>query len=361
MDFLLALASEKAKEAKAAQIQLYKMADLLRVGLLILTDTGIDGLNIFGKRLAVLLVQDKNAMLRLQELTEKGAPVTIESSFGVLQCELFKHDESIFDMPKTVIVAQDVTQSFELARELRYRERLAILGKMTAQIAHQLKTPLAVLAGRAQLLTTGRHEVALPDGMRRQLLLLYEEARGLSQRINDIVSLYRNVALDLQPVSILQVLEAVHERLLELEQECEIFVECAGDVVAQGDRAALEMALFLLGQNAVSQTTGAQHLYFRAYAKEGQLVIAIEDDGNGISLELQSKLFEPFVSGRTDGLGLGLFLARDLVHRMKGELALVSTSAAGTCFQVILQAMFQSTLPGRGATATFRMALKHHY
>lgn len=336
-DFLLELASEKAKEAKAAQTQLYKIADLLRVGLLSFTDIGLKGLNIFGERLAAPLVQDKNAMLRLKGLTETSDSVTIESSFGVLQCELLKHDEFLSDMPKMVIVVQDVTQSFELARELQCRERLAILGKMTGQIAHQLKTPLAVLAGRAQLLATSRHGASLPEDMRKQLLLLYEEARSLAQHINDIVSLYRNTAMELRPVPLLQVFEAVCERLLELEHECEIFVECAKGVTALGDRAALEMVLFLLGQNAVSQTTGAQNLYFRASSKENQVWVEIEDDGRGIPLDLQPKLFEPFVSGRTDGLGLGLFLAKDLVHRMKGELNLVSTDTAGTCFQLILK------------------------
>lgn len=336
VDFLLTLASEKAREAKAAQNQLYKTADLLRVGLLVLSGTDIRGLNAFGEQLADLLKNEGGAMPRLRAMIETGDAVTLELPSVVLQCELLRRDEALTDMPETVIVAQDVTQSFELARELQYRERLAILGRMTAQIAHQLKTPLAVLAGRAQLLATGRHEMALPEGMRRQLLLLYEEARSLAQRINDIVSLYRNTALNVRPVQVLQVLNAVRERLLELEHECEILVKCDETLKAMGDRAALEMALFLLGQNAVLPGTAAQHLYLRAQIKEGRVVVEIEDDGKGISSELQSRIFEPFVSGRSDGLGLGLFLAKDLVKRMKGELELVSTGSNGTCFRLIL-------------------------
>lgn len=336
-DFLLALASEKAKEAKAAQTQLYRTADMLKVGLLMTTDGGVKGLNAFGERIAALLMGDNEAMSRLKDLMETCAPVTIELPVAVLQCDILKHEDALADMPKTIIVAQDVTQSFELARELQYRERLAILGKMTAQIAHQLKTPLAVLAGRAQLLASGQKGMSLPDEMRGELLLIYEEARALAERINDILSLYRNREMVLKPVSLFHVLNVVHERLLELEHECEIEVECPEDLVVHTDRAALEMALFLLGQNAVSSGTCAQHLVFRAKRMEDGVVVDIQDDGKGIPEELRSKLFEPFVSGRADGLGLGLFLARDLVKRMGGEIELVSTGPDGTCFRVVLR------------------------
>jgi len=81
---------------------------------------------------------------------------------------------------------------------------------------------------------------------------------------------------------------------------------------------------------------GAQHIYLRAVKTNGHVVLEVEDDGKGISPDLQARLFEPFVSGRTEGLGLGLFLAKDLIERMNGELKLAFTSPKGTCFQVRL-------------------------
>ncbi|MEZ0329473.1 MAG: HAMP domain-containing sensor histidine kinase [Dissulfuribacterales bacterium] len=341
-DFLLSLASEKAREAKAAQAQLYKTADMLEVGLIILTDLGLTGLNAFGERTSALLMQNNDAMLRLKELREKGGPLTIELPMSVLQCDILKHDDALSHMPETIIVAQDVTRSFELAKELQYRERLAILGKMTAQIAHQLKTPLAVLAGRAQLLASGPKGMSLSDETRRELLLIYEEARALAERINDILSLYRSREMVLKPVFLSHIMEVVRERLLELEHECEIEVECSKGLVVRADMAAIEMALFLLGQNAVSPAAGAGHLTFRAKHMEDGVVVDIEDDGKGIPDDLRFRLFEPFVSGRTDGLGLGLFLAKDLVKRMGGELELVFTGPNGTCFRVVLRKMNES-------------------
>jgi len=335
-DFFLTLASEKAREARAAQEQLYKTADLLRVGLLMLKDTGLEGLNAFGRELAQVLNEDTQALSQLGALKEDSHAITLKLKSVVLQCTLLKQEDGASEISKRVIVAQDVTQSFELARELQYRERLAILGKMTGQIAHQLKTPLAVLAGRAQLLAAKGQDFSLPNAMREQLLLLYEEARSLAQRINDILDLYRTRNITIQPVSVPRLFEAVQERLLELEHECEVLVECPADMTVQGDRAGLEMALFLLGQNAVSSGVGAQHIYLRAVKTNGHVVLELEDDGKGISPDLQARLFEPFVSGRTEGLGLGLFLAKDLIERMNGELKLAFTSPKGTCFQVRL-------------------------
>jgi len=196
---------------------------------------------------------------------------------------------------------------------------LALLGQMTAQMAHQIKTPLAVLAGQAQMLARYLNtDMALKD----QAEAIYHEARDLAKQINEISNFYKEREPYSKDVELCRLLDDVRKRLDSPDHSCEISIECPNEITIETDPGLLQNLLFLLGQNALSSETAASLLSISVVKDNEQVTIRVKDNGAGVPEAMRDKLFEPFASTKGEGLGLGLFLARDLTRQMGGSIEL---------------------------------------
>jgi two-component system nitrogen regulation sensor histidine kinase GlnL len=204
--------------------------------------------------------------------------------------------------------------------------------------AHEVRNPLAAISGAAQLL-----EQRADDSRQRELaqLIRDESARlaSLAERL-----LGARTAMATRAVNV----HAVLERAAELLE-----TECADVVVVRdydpslpawhGDPDRLLQAVLNLVRNSAEARAGRIVLRSRAEAgwrdAQGQRVpalrIEIEDDGDGVPDAIATTLFEPMVSGRAGGTGLGLALAREIVREHGGELTL-QRRQAGSCFVLLL-------------------------
>jgi signal transduction histidine kinase len=121
--------------------------------------------------------------------------------------------------------------------------------------------------------------------------------------------------------------------------EHELALDCTipADLTVVADRDQLYRVLSNLVRNAVE--SGARRLSFSAAREPGAIAIEIADDGPGLPPKAQDNLFRPFFgSARLGGTGLGLAIARELMRAHGGDLALVSTTGAGTVFRLTLPA-----------------------
>jgi signal transduction histidine kinase len=121
--------------------------------------------------------------------------------------------------------------------------------------------------------------------------------------------------------------------------EQELAIECAipGGLTVAADRDQLYRVLLNLARNAVE--AGAHRLRFSAAREPGTIAIEVADDGPGLPPKARENLFRPFFgSARPGGSGLGLAIARELARAHGGELALVSSTGAGTTFRLTLPA-----------------------
>jgi two-component system nitrogen regulation sensor histidine kinase GlnL len=204
--------------------------------------------------------------------------------------------------------------------------------------AHEVKNPLAGLRGAAQLL---QRRV---DGTELQALagLIIDEADRLAALANRL--LHRDHAAQLGAVNIHQLLDRLSE-LLQAEPSPprlrHDYDPSLPDV--RGDADRLQQVLLNLARNAVE--AGARTLTLRTRAEHGvragarmlrsALRVDVIDDGPGVPADLHDTLFEPLVSGRADGTGLGLALSREIAHEHGGELR--CTGRAGeTVFSLYL-------------------------
>jgi two-component system sensor histidine kinase FlrB len=322
-DLLIGLASQKSQEAKDASKRLQELADFLHIGIVELEDGSIGQMN--DRALEFLPPEAKNvSALRdvVANLPQQGSR-SLELSGSVVQFTRLKVSGA-----RELLLVQDVTETFLMARKLKERERLSLLGQMSAQMAHQVKTPLAVLAGQAQILA---RRLDSDPVLRNQAQEVYGEARDLAQKVNEIVQFYREREINISSVELRELLDAVKTRLGSSEHTCEICIQCPDGLDIETDPALMQNILFLLGQNATAPTVAATRISLDAKVEDGEVVITMSDNGSGIPEEIRPHMFEPFAGTGGEGMGLGLFLAKDLTQQLGGTIDWQDW-AQGTCF-----------------------------
>jgi len=209
--------------------------------------------------------------------------------------------------------------------------------------AHEIKNPLAAISGAAQLLQQGEHD---PHRLQLTALIRDEIVRltTLAERL-----LGTRASMATRAVNVHAMLERVAELLAAERADVQLVRDYDPSLPAlHGDPDRLLQALINLVRNAVEANARRIVLRSRAEAglrnSSGQAVpairIEIADDGDGVPSAIEATLFEPMVSGRANGSGLGLALAREIAREHGGDL-MHQRKPGATCFTLVL--------PRRGA------------
>jgi PAS domain S-box-containing protein len=213
-----------------------------------------------------------------------------------------------------------------------------------AKMGHELRTPLNAIIGFSRLMAGAPHHT--PDE-RRNLQLIHRAGSDLLQLINDILQLTRidagPVAPDSAPVPLRDLLDEVLAAAGERASRAGIGLrlDCGGvPQLVRVDAGALRQVLLHLLSNAVKfSPQGSVTLRVRGVARDARwsLAFAVIDHGIGIAPADQARIFEPFVQlGATDGAGLGLTVAHDLVALLGGALSVQSEPGHGAVFRFSL-------------------------
>lgn len=232
--------------------------------------------------------------------------------------------------PGQVLMLHDVTDTQQLRSRLEHSRRLADMGRMAASLAHQIRTPLA----SAMLYVSQMQSSRLPQEKRERFAgKAMESLKGLERLINDMLLFARDGRGEREQFSPEELMSAL---LAEMEQQCEKSgVTCsmelsnAGEMIL-GNRVLLKSALQNLLNNALE--IGARQICLRSTAVDDWCELSIRDDGPGIATDQQQRIFEPFVSGRPGGSGLGLAVVSAVVQSMGGKISLDSKPGQGACF-----------------------------
>lgn len=189
----------------------------------------------------------------------------------------------------------------EAAAAARQAERLATLGTFAATVAHEVRNPLTAVALTIAMLRRER-----PDD--HDLDLIAEELERLDLVVDEVLSFSRGMRCE--PVDTdLAPLAADAVRLLRRQaQHAGVELAAEGALRARVDPRRIRQLLLNLALNAIQACSGGRGT--RVAIRLGGGVLAVEDDGPGVPAELVPRLSEPFATGRADGTGLGLHLAR---------------------------------------------------
>jgi signal transduction histidine kinase len=274
-----------------------------------------------------------------------GADREIRAFSGRLALEIQAATQDLYK--KNLALAQLNRLLNDLRQDNASKVRLATLGQLAAQLAHEIGTPLSSVSGHLQLALLQRD---LPPGLRDRLEVASREIARIGRIVRDYLDSTRSLEPEQTPTSLGKVLaEAVD-------------VTRSGD----GDRRAIEVRLQddppdfvtdpgLLRQIVINLLTNAQDAVERggqvalgAAALGEDVLITVTDTGAGIGAEDLRRIFEPFYTtkGRGKGTGLGLAICRELVAALGGSIAVESVPGQGSTFTVRLPRRGQSRPEG---------------
>jgi two-component system CheB/CheR fusion protein len=231
-------------------------------------------------------------------------------------------------------IRSDITARKRAEEELRNREALHQLGQMAAVVAHEVKNPLAGIAGALQVIG-GRLPRDSPD--REVIASILGRIDSLNERLQDLLLFARPKPLELAPVRLRTLLQETASLLARDPNLQGIRLEITGeDVGVVADRAQLQGVLANLMLNAAQAMEGQGRIQVTLDAADGACRIAVLDEGPGIPGGLRERVFEPFFTTRSHGTGLGLAIARRVVEAHGGTLQLHCPPGGGTVMTVRL-------------------------
>ena len=229
---------------------------------------------------------------------------------------------------------------FEARRELGDKERLAALGQLAAQLAHEIGTPLGSVSGHLQLAISNRE---LPSTIKERLQVATRELERVSKIVRDYLDSTRRVSPERVRVEVERVVDEALGIVQGDERRAQVKVARALEpgVELYTDPGLLRQILLNLLTNAadaVLQNGQPGTVTVESHSKDGLLELAVRDDGVGIAADDVARIFEPFYTtkGRGKGTGLGLAICRELAHALGGRISVESVPGRGSTFTVVL-------------------------
>lgn len=233
-----------------------------------------------------------------------------------------------------ILACEDLSALREMEARMRQADRLAALGRLSANIAHEIRNPLASLTGAIEALATG---ATVAEERDRLTQIVLRESERLDQMIKAFLDYARPTALHLGRVDISEIVEEVLLLLehRELPPGLKIVRTVPSGLAWPLDQHRLRQALWNLCLNAVQAMPTGGELTVEAGAHNNALRIAVSDTGEGIAAADLGHVFEPFFSTKDGGSGLGLALVHRIVHEHGGDIEVNSTPGLGTTFVLV--------------------------
>jgi two-component system C4-dicarboxylate transport sensor histidine kinase DctB len=236
--------------------------------------------------------------------------------------------------------AEVASQTATLREQLQQANRLATLGQITAGLGHEIRQPLAAMRVYAEngerLLASDRAEEAAEN---------FGKIAGLAGRIGEITEeqlhFSRRSAEEPRDIRLAEVIDGslllLRDQIRQRGIALTLPAPEASATMVRARHVQLEQVLVNLLQNAV-QACGENGEITLAIAAEGnQLRLSVSDNGPGVPAGLRDTLFQPFVTSKTEGIGLGLAIARDIMRQLGGDLVHEDT-ASGARFTMMMPA-----------------------
>lgn len=245
-----------------------------------------------------------------------------------------------------LIVIRDVTNVIQQQRELARAEQLALIGELTAGLAHEIRNPLAGIQGAMDILLTRSN---IPESDKEILTNARKEVNRIDLSIRNLLERSRLTAMRIVPASIT---ETTSQAVLLAKEQ--IAAKMNGNninlsytaprdpMIIPIDTRKIEAAILNLILNAleaIDQQTGQiqVRLHKNKLSKSSpEVVIEVEDNGRGISPENLNKIFNPFFSTKSNGTGLGLAAVRRILRAHNGRVEVQSKLGKGSIFRLYL-------------------------
>lgn len=306
------------------------------------TDAGLAGwvnrTNIF---IAILLLGSLLAVLSAIAVSRQLTLPLMRLAAGVRAVSAgdFQHQVAVRGRDEVAELSEAFnTMTRELGRlrdveaKMRRQERLSTLGEVAAGLAHEVRNPLGIIKTTAELLQCSP---SLNEAETRRLGYVVEEVRRIDSLVRDFLSFAKapQVSTRLQPADVVERALAFVQQEAERRHVAVSFADQAPGAAVMGDPGQVYDAVLNLVLNALDAVPAGGHLRITQAKAAGDLVLTFADDGPGVPEEIRPRLFDPFVTSKASGTGLGLAKVFAVMESHGGRVTYVGSSA-GAVFEL---------------------------
>lgn len=219
-----------------------------------------------------------------------------------------------------------------LKEQIVLKDQFAAMGEISAGIAHQLRNPMAVIAGYSKLLLKSLDE---NDKRREMLTAILKEVDEMNRVTEELFRLSRNEQINKTELDITNLIKKLINAMTDIREK--IYFEEYETLIIRGDETLISQVIKNIIQNAIDAGGEAWvELKKGSFSEKEGVFINITDKGNGISKEDIIKLFKPFYTTKDHGIGIGLTIAHKIITAHGGNISVDSEEGKGSTFRIFL-------------------------
>jgi PAS domain S-box len=262
-----------------------------------------------------------------------NTPQTWENSFtNDKMFEIYTYPfQDINGSPQVLNLLIDITERKQFEKEMARLSRLNLIGEMAAGIAHEVRNPMTTVRGFLQLLGNKKEYVQYKEYHE----LMIEELDRANSIITEFLSLAKDKVDYLEVRSLNSIIEIMYPLINAEARNCgkDVRIDFGNIPELLLNEKEIRQLLLNLIQNGLESMDTGGCLDIRTFVEDGEVVLMVKDQGNGIPHELLEKIGTPFFTTKANGTGLGLATCYSITKRHNARID-VETGAEGTTFYV---------------------------
>lgn len=232
------------------------------------------------------------------------------------------------------------TEELRSAEALLIRsEKLASVGRLAAGIAHEINNPLMPIRMNLEMMQEDiENNVAITHQDIDETLRSVNRISRIVERLQQFTRGRGDDTLEMEPIHLSDVIESVLSLSATYIRHngINVHTQLDNDAYIYGNRDQLEQVFLNITLNAQAAMDGGGELTIQTIANEDDVEVRFTDTGHGIEPEMIEKIFEPFISTKDDGSGLGLFISHNIIHNHSGNIEVQSEVGKGSTFLLTL-------------------------
>ncbi len=240
-----------------------------------------------------------------------------------------------------LVIFQDVTEIKRMEERINFQEKQAALVRTAAGMAHEIRNPLASLRGATELLCVRKPE---NDSDVKLLNIIIRESDRLNSLLSDFLLTVFPKQTANERVSLTNLMEEsviLFSKDPKLNNRVTLKTKLSKGIQVDGDSARLRQAIWNMLTNSLeaiddAEEEGLIRVTLDADKEQGLANIVISDNGSGIGPEIRDRIFEPFMTTKERGTGLGLPLVLGVIEAHQGQVELKSQQGKGAMFKITL-------------------------
>lgn len=289
----------------------------------------------------------------MRSLEKAGKALNITIAPGGKRRNLLIEARQIAETPHTLLLLKDITEQTEQEKILIQKEKMATLGELAAGIAHNLRSPLAVIKGIPELILSDLENKTLKisrtvNGVAGEDTEVVENLKLISKSMEKAFSIIDSI-MEFSKLESGKFEEVILERLLgevfnlishKLQERNISFKNSTRSCKLYADRNMLTQVFVNLFNNSIAAIEGAGTIEVKCWKEKDNVIVHFMDDGIGVDSQHLELIFEPFftTTGKANGAGIGLSITRKMVALHGGSIKALQRRGGGTIIEIIFPA-----------------------